>query len=98
LLAAAPYVQRPTQRKQGCQVDLLMRTKHSLYVVEIKHRGSIDASVIDEIREKVIRLRVDGGVSIRTVLVYQGELDPRVESEGYFDFLIPFARLLTEAP
>jgi uncharacterized protein len=98
LLAAAPYLQRPTLRKQGCQVDLLMRTKHSLYVVEIKHRETIDPTVIDEVREKVTRLRPGRGLSIRTVLVYQGQIDPKVEAEGYFDFVIPFARLLTEAP
>jgi AAA+ ATPase superfamily predicted ATPase len=98
LVAAAPYLQRPTLRRQGCQVDLLIRTKHSLYVVEIKHRGAIGPSVINEVREKVIRLSVESGVSIRTVLVYEGKLDPKVEEEGYFDFLFPFARLLTEAP
>lgn len=98
LLGAGPYVQRPTLRKQGCQVDLLLRTKHSLYVVEIKHRRTIDTSVIDEVREKVTRLRAGSGISVRTVLVYEGDLDPRVEAEGYFDFVVPFAALLTEAP
>jgi AAA+ ATPase superfamily predicted ATPase len=96
--AAAPYLQRTTLRRQGCQIDLLIRTKYSLYVVEIKHRGIIAPSVIDEVREKIIRLRVENGMSIRTVLVYEGQIDPRVESESYFDFLIPFARLLTETP
>jgi len=98
LLGAAPYVQRPTLRKQGCQIDLLMRTKHALYVVEIKHRAAIDPSVIAEVRKKVLRLNAGIGVSIRTALVYEGQIDPKVEAEGYFDFVIPFARLLTEAP
>jgi AAA+ ATPase superfamily predicted ATPase len=98
LLAAAPYVQRPTARKKGCQIDLLIRTKHSLYAVEIKHRKLIGTAILDEVREKVLRLSVDRSVSIRTALVYEGRLDPKVEEEGYFDFLIPFARLLTERP
>jgi uncharacterized protein len=97
LLGAGPYVQRPTLRKPGCQVDLLLRTKHSLYVVEIKHRRNIDPSVIDEVREKAIRLHIPSGISIRTALVYEGQLDPSVESEGYFDFLVPFSHLLKEA-
>jgi hypothetical protein len=71
-------------------VDLLLRTKHSLYIVEIKHRRRIDASVIDEVREKVVRLRPGSGISVRTVLVCEGELDPKLEAEGYFDFVIPF--------
>jgi uncharacterized protein len=98
LLGAAPYLQRPTLRKQGCQIDLLMRTKHSLYVVEIKRRKTIEPSVVDEVREKVVRLNAGKGVSVRTVLIYEGQLDPKVEAEGYFDFVIPFARLLSEAP
>lgn len=97
LLAAAPYSQRPTTRKKGCQVDLLMRTKHSLYVVEIKHRKSIGTAVVDEVREKVRRLPFPRDMSIRTALVYEGALDPRVEPEGYFDFLIPFAQFLEGA-
>lgn len=94
LLAAGPHIQEPTVRKKGCQVDLLLRTKNSLYVVEIKRRKSIDASVVDEVREKVLRLPRDRRLSVRTALVYEGQLDPKVETEGYFDFLIPFARLL----
>lgn len=97
LLAAAPYTQRPTVRKKGCQIDLLMRTKHSLYVVEIKHRRSIGTSVIDEVRDKVDRLPTSRATSIRTALIYAGQLDPKVAEEGYFDFLIPFAQLL-ESP
>jgi hypothetical protein len=49
---------------------------------------------VDEVREKVLRLPSDRSQSVRTALVYEGKLDPRVETEGYFDFLIPFARLL----
>ena len=71
-----------------------MRTKHSLYVVEIKRRKSIGRSVVDDVREKVLRLPVNRGLSIRTTLVYDGTLDSRVETEGYFDFIIPFARFL----
>ncbi len=94
LLAAAPYLQRPTVRKKGCQVDLLIRTRHSLYVVEIKLRKAIPLSVVDEVREKVLRLPSDRRVSIRTALVYEGTLDKAIMSEGYFDFLIPFDQLL----
>ena len=55
LLAAAPYSQRATARKKGCQIDLLLRTKHSLYVLEIKRRKFIDLSVVDEVRTKARR-------------------------------------------
>jgi AAA+ ATPase superfamily predicted ATPase len=78
LLAASPYSQRATTRHKGCQIDLLMRTKHALYVVEIKHGRSItDIAVVDEVREKVSRLPIDRSLSVRTALVYAGTLAPR---------------------
>jgi AAA+ ATPase superfamily predicted ATPase len=98
LIAAAPYFQKQTARRKGCQVDLLILTKHSLYVVEIKLRKSIEPQVIDEVKEKVRRLPADSERSIRTVLVYEGQLNKNVEDEGYFDFTIPFAQLLTSRP
>jgi AAA+ ATPase superfamily predicted ATPase len=94
LLAAAPYSQRPTARKKGCQIDLLLRTRHSLYVVEIKLRKSIPLSVVDEVREKALCLPLDRRLSVRTALVYEGTIDQAVATEGYFDYLIPFDQLL----
>jgi len=37
---------------------------------------------------------VSKNLSIRTALVYDGELDPSVEADRYFDFILPFERLL----
>ena len=34
------------------------------------------------------------GASIRTALVYSGELAPSVEAAGYFDAIVSFRRLL----
>lgn len=39
----------------------------------------------------------DRRLSVRTALVYDGKLDPRVETDGYFDFIIPFANFLEGA-
>ncbi len=94
VIAAAPYFQKKTKRWRGCQVDLILMTKHSIYVVEIKKRRSIGAEVIDEVKEKLERLPIARGVSIRTALVYEGQLNRRVEEEGFFDFIIPFDRML----
>ncbi len=95
LLAASPYLQKPTARLKGCQVDLLMMSKHSLYVVEIKRRESIDLDVIGEVKEKIQRVPTGPHRSVRTALVYQGRLAERVHEEGYFDFIVPFEALLT---
>ncbi len=94
IMAAAPYSQKATVRKKGCQIDLLMRTKHALYVVEIKRCKTVAFSVVDEVREKVLRLPPCRNLSVRTVLVYQGKLDSRLETEDYFDFIIPFERFM----
>ena len=45
-------------------------------------------------REKVLRLPVPRGVSVRTVLVHEGEIAPEVEEDGYIDFIVPIERLL----
>ena len=63
-------------------------------VVEIKRRREIGAEVMDEVMEKVRRLKVARGVSIRTALVYDGRLSPRIEAEHGFDVVIPADRLL----
>lgn len=97
ILAAAPFYQKKTARKESCQVDLLLRTKNALYVAEMKCRRSITSTVMEEVREKIRRLKPPRNLSLRTALVYEGQLAPEIEIEGYFDFLIPFARLMGEA-
>ncbi len=94
VLSAAPFVRNTTKRGEGTQIDLLVQTRTALHVVEIKRRASIPASVEDEVREKVRRLRAPRGLSIRTALVYAGELAPEVAERGYFDALVPIEDLL----
>ena len=94
VLNAGPYQQKQTLRRQGCQIDLLLRTRRSLYVFEIKFRKRIAACVVDEVREKVRRLKLPKGQSVRTGLIYCGELDPEIDGRDDFDFLVPAETLL----
>ena len=94
MLNAGPFYQPRKASCGGCQIDLLARSRHSLYVFEVKFRKQIDKSVIKEVKEKIRRLRLPRDLSVRTGLVYQGELHPEIESAGYFDFLLPFSDLL----
>ncbi|HBJ85234.1 MAG TPA: hypothetical protein DDZ88_15445 [Verrucomicrobiales bacterium] len=94
VLNAGPYVQKQTQRRKGCQIDLLIRTRRSLYVFEIKFRKYIAAGIVDEVREKVRRLKLPKGQSVRTGLIYCGELDPQIDGRDDFDFLVPAEALL----
>lgn len=92
--SAAPYSQRGGKGKKGCQIDLLIQTERTALVVEVKRCKRIERDVIGEVREKVERLEVGRDLSVRTALVYDGELSPGVEAEHYFDFIVPLERLL----
>ena len=92
--SAAPYFQRKTQRQKACQIDLLIQTKYTLYVCEIKFRKIIPKSVIGDVQEKVEKIKPKRGFSIRPVLIYSGELEKGISEEEYFDRVICFEELL----
>jgi hypothetical protein len=94
LRSAAPWRNARTARGRGCQIDLLLQAPRSVCVVEIKRRERIGEEVADEVQAKVSALGVPRGTTIRTALVYEGDLSPRVEADGYFDFLVPAEKLL----
>ena len=99
VLSAVPYERRAgkdgdSDARKGLQIDLLVQTRKSAYVIEVKRRKSIGESVESEVAEKVARLRHPRGISIRTALVYEGELAPVVRGNGYFDAIISAADLL----
>lgn len=91
-----PYLQRATQRYPGCQIDYLVHTRHdNLYVCEIKYtRSIIRKCVIDEVKEKIKRLRIPRHVSIRPVLIYLGDVHDEVLDADYFSHMIDIASLL----
>ena len=93
--SAAPYSRRRKgDGEDGLQIDLLLQTKHSNYVVEIKRRREIGREVIDEVERKLVKFSTPRGKSARPVLVYDGNLAPIVEADGYFDSIVPFRRLM----
>ena len=91
VVSAAPF--RKTSRSgrdgvRGVQVDLLLQTRRSIYLVEIKRRLALGHEVVDEMDEKVSRIKRPRGVSLKTALVYDGHLAKTVEADGYFDAVI----------
>ena len=92
--SAAPYTRRKSAACPGLQIDLLIQTPKSVYVIEIKRCNRIETSIEKEIEKKVSLLGIGSGKSIRTALVYDGKLSPEVEENGFIDFLIPFNRLM----
>lgn len=96
LYSASPYFQNPTKSNPGCQIDLLIQTKHTIYLVEIKFGKTIGIEIVDEIIEKIKRLKIPKTISLRPVLIYQGELSKQIIKENFFSHLIPFDNLLKQ--
>ena len=82
LLSAAPF------RGGGVQVDLLLQTRRSLYLVEVKRRREIGRGIVAEMDRKVQKIARPRGPSVRTALVYEGRLHPSIEADGGFDFVV----------
>ena len=96
LVSAAPYRRAAHARGEGCQIDLLIQTRRTVWVVEFKRRREIGREVIDEVAEKVKRLGIGRRVPVRTALVYSGHLSPAVEADGFFDAVVDAADILSE--
>lgn len=94
VLSAAPYTRLAGKGVKGCQIDLLVQTERMALAVEIKRRKKIGHEIIDEVKAKVDNLEVSKDMSVRTALVYDGELSPSVEADRYFDFIVPLEKLL----
>ena len=94
LLSAAPYRQGATVRTKGCQIDLLLQTRHTSYVIEIMRREKIGEDVVSEVQEKLRRFKVRQGMGVVPVLVYEGHISKRIEADGFFANMISADRLL----
>ena len=95
--SAAPYRNVRKDRngeKKGCQIDLLVQTPRTAYVVEVKRRSEIGPEVEREVAERMKRLPLRRGMSKRPALVYDGHVDPTVEASGFFAAIVPGRRLL----
>ena len=88
-----PHRQEPADRRIR-QIDLLIQTARTAYVVETKRQNEIGREVEDQVRREMKRLHVRSDMSVRLVLVYLGNLEGSVEGDGFFDALIPAQSLL----
>ena len=92
--SAAPYRRTGAAGSPGVQIDFLIQTAHANIVVEIKRMKEIGLSVAKEVADKISRFKRPRGKSFRPVLIYDGALAPRLETDGFFDLLLPFSQLL----
>ena len=91
--SAAPFRRDADGTERGVQIDLMIRTENCAYIVEVKRRNRIEESVAVELDAKIRRLGLPSSVSVRTALVYDGEIASSLRTERKFDFLIPVERL-----
>lgn len=93
ILSAAPF-RKTVKGEAGCQIDLLIQTRKAFCVVEVKRMNEIGEGVESEMARKIACLKLPQGKSVRTVLVYDGNLSPIVKANAYFDFTIDIGDLL----
>jgi uncharacterized protein len=94
ILSAAPYFQRNTTRQQAVQIDLLIHTQYTLYVCEVKFRKKLGVEIIEQMIEKIKRLKIPEHLSVRPVLIYQGHLSSILMKSNYFSHMLQFADFL----
>ena len=93
--SAAPFAIRGNgDDKKGLQIDLLIQTAKTAYIIEVKRRNRIGGEVIDELQRKLAAFPKHRGITLRTALVYEGELDESVSRCEEIDFLLPVERVL----
>ena len=94
--SVAPYFRRDRTSGKGVQVDMLVQLPKCIYLIEVKRMNRIPASVEQEVQRKIDRLPLKKGKSVKTVLVYDGELAPELEENGFFDHLVNVDELIRQ--
>lgn len=91
---AGPFFQRRTKRMKGCQIDLLIQTKHNtLYVCEIKFSSSeVKSSAIQEMERKIESLFIPKGFSIRPVLIHVNGVSQTIRESDIFNDVVDFSQ------
>ena len=94
--SVAPYFRRGRTSGDGVQIDMLVQLPKCVYLIEVKRMNRIPASVEQEVQRKIDRLPLKKGKSVKTVLVYDGELSPELEENGFFDHLVRLEELMRD--
>jgi AAA+ ATPase superfamily predicted ATPase len=76
-----PYMQTPTTRRKGCQIDYLIQTKmNSLILCEFKFsKNELPASVLNTLQEKSALLAAPKGFGKALALFHVGGVSPKLE-------------------
>ena len=93
-----PYFQKPTARKKGCQIDILVQTYDQvLYLIEIKFsKKAIGEKVKQEVKEKISNLTIPRGFSIKPILIHVNGVSSNLYNDRFFSRILDFTDLITE--
>jgi AAA+ ATPase superfamily predicted ATPase len=90
-----PYFQKKTLRQNACQIDYLIQTSSSLYIIEIKFsRNKIRSNAAEEVKKKMDRLNNPGNLSLRPVLIHVNGVDESIRKSDFFVEIINFSDFL----
>lgn len=98
VVSCGPYMQRKTSKnKGGCQIDLLIVLKNfHAFLCEIKLQSKITSSVLEDLKYKSKTIKMPKHYTIQPVLIYCGELAPKVQDAADWLNLISIEDLLVE--
>jgi len=76
-----PFIQTPSTRRKGCQIDYLIQTKmNSLIICEFKFsKNELNSSVLNELREKSETLSTPRGFGRALALFHIGGVSPKIQ-------------------
>jgi len=91
-----PFYQTPTKKRQGCQIDYMIQTRHGpVYLCEIRFsRKCITSDVHAEVHEKLKRLNLPRHCSALPVLVHANLVSESVIYGNCFARIIDFTDIL----
>ena len=89
------HFQHKTAAHEGVQIDYLIQTQfNTIYVIEIKFtRDLIRIEVVADVEEKIKRLHLPKGYSVRPVLIHVNGISPALEERQFFSHIIDFGEL-----
>lgn len=96
IVADNPYIQYPTSRQHGCQIDYLIQThSNNLYVCEFKfQKRELKLDVIESVQDKIRRFSVPRGFGVCPVLIHIGGVSSSVHEKRYFYRIIDLTDFL----
>jgi AAA+ ATPase superfamily predicted ATPase len=96
IVRSGPYRQTKTTIQQGCQIDYLIQTRtHTLFLCEFKFKkGEVGSEIIDQMKEKVSRLKAPKGFARVPVLFHLSGVCDSVETGSFFYRIVDITEFL----